>query len=235
MLITYHNAKADLNVLETALKTFRWEVLRPEQMAGRRATCKVENFVHFCEMLQVEHDRVFVADADLYFVGDPFKAFDEFGPFDVGLTTRGYKFWAPINGGVMYFRINLKTICFLQEHLRQVHNPTWEIYTKYRWKWGHVKYGADWTVGQDYLNCVWANRDYWNGNGFKITDCTKKYNFCPATEKWGRKKAKHLVAERIKTGQIVTAHLKSGLKEMIYDGTLPDAVTRWPKGAIRWK
>lgn len=81
-----------------------FHIVKPEQMVNRRAACKVETFCDFICSETDNFDEILVADADLLFLSDPFKAFKEYDINDVGLTTRDYKHWSPVNGGVMFFK-----------------------------------------------------------------------------------------------------------------------------------
>lgn len=226
-------------------------------MAGHRAGDKVDWFADYITKVCEDGDQIIVADIDLYFLGDPFDGFDDAGldgfASSVGITTRGYDFWCPINGGMFYFVADVDTRAFLAEHVRIMHLP-WEQqlvefprFAKWRRHWGHVKHGLDWAIGQDYMACRWmeqcdkntheeaASGDGPAGVDTLMVDVTNKYNFCPATEKWGRNWCKRRMLQAMAEGDKVVLHLKSSLKEMLYDGTLPLAVTRHERGKLKWK
>jgi len=222
------DAPLSLQVEWAQIYDLYWRNVPRGQMLNRRATCKIECMVEFCFGLEPEGE-VLIADADLYFLSDPFKPFEV--DFDLGLTSRGYKYWAHINGGVIYLRPTLKTREFLCEHVNQVLSPTWEVYVEYRKHYGHVQYGLDWTVGQDYLNCVWNHQKDFDLN---IVDLTCRYNYCPAYDVFGENAFK-MILSAYQQKLVTTLHLKSELKKLIYDNVFEDAVTRHKRGKMRWK
>lgn len=270
IMMVYHEP-ADRNALETTLHTLRLhnkdcrvEILTDncprdimaeftrrygvdwydcDDMKGKRAATKVD---WFCETIRAMPDgwQVIVADVDLYFLGDPFEAFVEYPDMEVGITSRGYDFWCPINGGMFFFRASDWVAKFLEYHQRIIHLPMvqqmaeFPAYAKWRQRWNHVRWGLDWTVGQDFFAVLWNNKTAGLTTGFTtmLTDVTNKYNFCPATEKWGRKWCKNRLVQAMNDDKDkVVLHLKSSLKEMLYDGTLPEAITRHERGRLKWK
>ena len=210
------------------------------KIEGRRSVCKVECFTDYILRLRFpipeEEYIIAVLDADLFFLRDAFDVLDYVNIKDIGLTSRGHPYWCDINGGVIFFRKNLnnalKIDAFVQEHRRQSENPTWEFYKEYQKKYNHTRFGQDWTRGQDYLNCVWLNRDSFD---IDIKDVTNFFNYCPACDFYGTNNAKRLIIDAYKNKTKAVLHLKSELKELIYEDVFEEAVTSHKKGKIRWR
>ncbi|HDY90358.1 MAG TPA: hypothetical protein ENH82_19845, partial [bacterium] len=219
-----------------SLYAIDWRLLEPKQMNRRRAAYKVENFCDFADETQIG-DQVLVADADLYFMGDPFKAFDD--SFDLGLTLRGYEHWAPINGGVIYYRISRNIRRFLTHHKREVLHPDLPAYIAYRKKHNHERFGLDWSVGQDFLNVCWDVKNHCEDEfDIKIAGLLNIYNFCPAVDLVGEEQAKAQILRAYHTKAVTTLHLKSDLKSLIYDNVFEDAITTYPRpldADLKWK
>lgn len=248
----YH--RVDDNMFETAIKTLRrhsscwitvasdnvpddmksyfskqydvhWVDVPRDRMKGRRAACKIEVLNEFVAKLSGE-DRVFVSDVDVYFMGNPFTAF---GDFDVGLTTRGYKYYFPINAGVFCLVCNDNTKEWLRWHVDEVFDPKWILYKNLNRR-HRQRFGLDWAVGQDFLIACWEARDQLK---YDIVDVGPRYNYCPPSDKWfGRAFEAIRTAYRDKTH--VVLHLKGQLKKILYEGLFEDAVTRYSKAGHDW-
>lgn len=219
------------------LQTLRTEIITvpAKQMCKRRATCKIEVFRDVVYDYCNPGDELLVSDVDVVFQSNPFHAFEEHPSMDVGLTTRGYSHLFPINAGEFCLRINTQTYAWTNWHLLQVHAPSWPPYVTLRQRYNHTRYGPDWTVGQDFLIANWLNKDIVRKiYDVRIEDIGCKYNYCPATDTMGAK-ARELIRAATENPDIVTIHLKSSLKDMIYDAQVfPKAVLRHPKGKLAW-
>jgi len=255
-ILVYH--EIDNNVFETCLKTLRnvsdcnlivfsdcsnidlvkewsrkykidWRSFSSEEVHNKRAACKVKYTNNFSCLLD-ENSKVIIADVDLYFVSNPFESFTEKN-FDMGVTTRAYHEIFPINGGVYFYRINEKVKKFLQFFTNQVFCFSWDKYAGYRKKFDHEKFGLDWTVGQDFLNCIWLyKKEIFEKFEIVIEDLGPKYNFCLVDSKEARK----TIVEKFNKKEAAILHLKSQFKEMVYSGELPNCVTKYPRCGWNW-
>jgi len=208
-----------------------WIVLSPAVVSGRRAACKIETLNDFIQGFSGE-DRVLVSDVDMYFLGNPFTAFKEF-EFDVGLTTRGYEYYFPINGGVFCLVCNEKTKEWLKWHVSEIHNMTWSPYIGLN-KRHHQRFGLDWAKGQDFLIACWQEREWIKKTkGIVIEDVGNKYNYCPPSDKW-KQKAFEAIRKAYREKSVVALHLKSTLKDMLYEGLFEDAVMKYPRCSSDW-
>jgi hypothetical protein len=209
-----------------------WLDVPVSKMRRRRAACKVSELDAFVNRLP-EGDRILVTDADVYFRSNPMMAFTEMDGDDLGLTTRGYDHMFPINGGIFYIQVNQKMKDWIRWHRKEVFNPQWEVYRRIRKRYNHHHFGLDWSVGQDFLVANWEARDeVFALRGVRIGDVGPRYNYCPATDTMGER-AYEMVRECLKEDEVVTVHLKSDLKSMIYDGTFPNTI-RYPRGNLQW-
>lgn len=202
-----------------------------DRVNNRRMACKIECVWDYCRTLPVGTE-VLVADVDLYFLRDPFAVFKIFPTMDIGVTTRFYSYWAAINGGVVYYRINKATWYFLKVFTEDTSQPVWLRFVEFRKKHRHERFGTDWFVDQDYLCVAWANKDLFDAD---IVDVGPLYNYCPARDVFGIDKAKAMVAEAYQAGTVQTLHLKDNIKELVYEGVFEHAVTKYPKGRMRWR
>jgi hypothetical protein len=254
--MVYH--RADDNMFETCLKTLRnhstcnivvatdnvaeesrlnlsreygvqWIVMDSELMENRRAACKLEQLELFVKTLK-EGDSILVSDVDIYFLADPFTAI---GDFDIGLTTRGYEYYFPINGGVFYIVCNERSMEWLRWHVAEIHEMTWLPYVVYSYN-HRTRFGLDWAVGQDFLVACWEERDWIEREkGIRIVDVGPRYNYCPPSDKWGLK-AFEAIRKAYRDKSVVALHLKSTLKDILYEGLFPDAVTKHPRCSNDW-
>lgn len=252
VLYVYH--PSDLNMLETSINSLRkvsdckiqlftddelpsdfmernkdlWiHIDIKNAMVGRRALYKVERYCEYA--IQNPIEDIIVADVDTLFLSDPFKAFCE-KEFDIGLTTRGYEYHFPINAGMIYLRHGENKNRFLNWHVFECSNPDWLPYVSWRKKWGHEKYGSDWTVGQDFLNVAWMHRDSVEETQvLKIDDVGPTYNYCPARDVFTEDVAIKMILDAYASKAASVLHLKSSLKRLLYEGVFDEAVIHYPK------
>ena len=190
---------------------------------GRRALSKIEFVNSIFNSDVCITDRIMVADVDTLFLSDPFVAFDE-KSFDVGLTTRCHEYYFPINAGVFFLQASVRVSNFINWHLTESQVPVWAPYIEYRQKFNHERFGHDWTVGQDFLNVVWQNREHVQVEfGIKIEDVGYKYNYCPNLDVYGEA-ACVMIREAYERKLYSVLHLKSGLKRLLYDGVFEEGV-----------
>lgn len=254
----YH--RRDDNVLETSLKSLRsvsdcriviasdgvtqafqehcektygvrWDIVPPEQMTNRRATCKMERLLALVNSFP-DGAQVLVADADTYFLRDPFEPFSDH-QMDVGLTARGYEHWAPINGGIFYLRIGPSVQRWMTCCVNEILDPRWQPFVDWRQRWGHETNGFDWWVDQDFLNACWGHHGEIESRfGIHLVDVGPAYNFCPTVE--ADPAAKETVLRAYREKSVAVLHLKSDLKDLIYAGVFEHAVTHHEKGGTCW-
>ncbi len=188
-----------------------WRVVPRDEIVGKRCLCKmkcVEDCVH-----QLQNgDRLLVSDVDVYFLDDPFTAFDKLD-FDVGVTRRLHSYKFPVNVGIFYVLINPETRNLFGEDF-------WKHADKHPDEW-------DWFVDQTYACFLWETG--------RATDVGWEYNFCPNTDVFGIKLASDMVRRAYESKAVKTLHLKSELKLSLYDGFLEDAVTKHCSGKWNWK
>ena len=211
-----------------------WINVPSKQMQNRRATCKIELLKGFIDGLE-DGDRVVVSDVDVYYKGDPFTAFEEHPKLDLGLTTRGYAYAFPINGGMFFIAVSDVMRDWAAWHVREIHNPVWPPYVSIRRKWKHERFGLDWTVGQDFLIANWEARDaVLHERKVNVVDVGPHYNYCPPTDLLGPE-AFTRIRDALADNTTVVLHLKSDLKRMIYEKDLfPNVSLRHPVGNLAW-
>ncbi|GAH01828.1 unnamed protein product [marine sediment metagenome] len=109
-------------------------------------------------------------------------------------------------------------------------NPQWDVFVKYRKKFGHERFGLDWWIEQDFLNCLWIKRKFvLEKRKVLIKNVTNKYNYCPARDFLGEEEACRLIKIAYAERSVCVLHLKSSLKRMIYEGIFEEAVINYPK------
>jgi len=212
----------------------QWILVPFSQMQKRRATCKIECLEEAVHEMP-EGAQVLVSDVDVYYLKDPFRAFDIHTQMDLGLTTRGYQHLFPINAGIFYLHIQKSLREWLLWHRQQILRPTWEPYVQLRHTYHHERYGLDWSVGQDFLIANWLHRsEVFQERLVRIEDVGAQYNYCPPTDTMGAA-AFEMVRRVLRDQTVNTIHLKSDLKRMIYEpGLFPHACLRYAKGVVSW-
>lgn len=231
IIVVTDNVPLNMRGIFSSKYDIHWIVLSPSVVSGMRAACKIETLEDFVQGLSSK-DKILVSDVDMYFLANPFTAFKEF-EFDVGLTTRGYECYFPINGGVFYLVGNEKTKEWLRWHVSEIHNMTWPPYRALNAR-HRQRFGLDWAVGQDFLIACWQEREWIKRTkGIAIEDVGCKYNYCPPSNKWGQK-AFEAVRKAYREKSMVTLHLKSTLKDILYEGLFEDAVTKYPRCSSDW-
>lgn len=204
-----------------------WITSPTEMIQGRRALFKVQSYCSF-GIKDRKYENVMVADVDILFLRDPFEVFKG-DLWDIGLTGRGYEYHFPINAGIIFYRTWDRVRKFLEWHSEECESPKWDFYKDWRVKHNHVRFGPDWTVGQDFLNCCWIKRDdLMLRDGLIIVDVGSSYNYCPARDLFGVQKCKDMIREEYLEGEVSVLHLKSSLKGMIYEGCFKEAIIRHP-------
>lgn len=174
--------------------------------------------------------RVISADGDLYFLRDPFQAFTKefrgLDNFDIGVTTRCEPYKYPINGGMIFFSVNDQVKDFLRFLIEQVYEMTDPDLISYQKRFGHDKQGnpADWYIDQDMWNVAYLGDDRLKEHyDVKITDVGCTFNFAPHSdgtpEQIAAGKAKLMRAYHDESVHVL--HLKSRLKELVFEGLLP--------------
>lgn len=203
----------------------RWVNVPKKEVEGRRALCKIEQLDRLIKQLR-HGDRLMVADCDLYFLDDPFKAFEK--DFDMAVTTRCHEYRWPINGGVFFLRVNNKTRRIVDFYLRQCREPSWPPLLEFR---KGRTYTPDWEIGQDFLCTAWNERGNLEQD---IIDVGPEYNYCPNTDVYGVDRARQLIECAYKFKTVKVLHLKSQLKLSIYDGYMEKAITKRCNGRWNW-
>jgi hypothetical protein len=199
----------------------KWVRVPKEQVRGRRALCKIEQLVKVVSNMK-KGDRLIVADVDMYYLDDPFKAFEK--EFDMAVTTRFHQYRWPVNGGIFFFRINKHSRSFIDFYLMQCREPSWEPLLKFM-KDIKRPYTPDWEIGQNFLCAAYFERGS-KARALKLIDVGPEYNFCPNTDVFGIKKAREMIEQVYKQKAVKVLHLKSELKMCIYDGYMEDAITQ---------
>lgn len=193
------------------------QFVTPEELDIGRMGSKVITQYRFMQNLP-NGSKIISADCDLYYCGSPFNAFGEFD-FDIGLTGRPQTYHYPINAGVVMFRLNDAVKQFLMFAVNQVYERTWDKFKQYQNRFNHR--GNDWYVDQDFWCTCWENREWINAMfGVNIVDIGHKYNFCPHADGNNTIVGKGLLMEAYEHGLATVLHLKSRLKELLYDGSL---------------
>ena len=231
----YFNAVND-DMFETFLRTFRrvsgallqvytdtpkkkWENdyqvefvrVKPEEYRNKRCLCRMECVQHCLSRLK-DGDRLVCSDVDVYYLDDPFTAFDKLY-FDIGVTRRFHPYKVPINSGQFFIRANPTTryifdgelVDFARKH------PEWH----------------DWYLDQEFLIDLWRKGD--------AVDVGWEYNFCPNTDVFGVEMAQGMIRRAYGSRSVKVLHLKSELMLCLYNGYMEDAVTKNPCGSWNWK
>lgn len=202
-----------------------------EELAIGRMGSKVLTQYRFMQSLP-DGSRVISADCDLHYMADPFTAFDigkepadrplgDYGNWDIAVTTRPYEYHYPVNGGVVFFKMNKRVRNLLDYLMAEIYDRTWFELIQYQRNHGHT--GNDWYIDQDIWCCCWLYKNLIKDRfGVTIIDAGSKYNYCPhcdgdeATILAGKRQ----LMEAYENKSAVILHLKSRLKELLFDGEL---------------
>ena len=189
--------------------------LAPEAYQGQRCYSKMLCAHNFLVGLP-PNSRTIFCDVDLYFLADPFTAFDRLGPTDdLGITTRICSYKHMVNSG---FWISKNTSA-MQDVLGQQ-------FGKYAIENQQYK---DWFIDQLYLNHLWLRKEKY------LVDIGYQYNFCPNTDVFGVELAQDMIRRAYECRAVKVLHLKSELKMLVYEGFLKYAVTKRPNGIWNWQ
>ena len=211
-----------------------WVNVPKDEVKGRRALCKIERLQKIVRQLR-NGDRLMVADVDLYFLDDPFKAFER--DFDFAVTTRCHPYRWPVNGGVFFVRVNKNTRNLIDFYRHECFFPSWPPLLEFRKQRKAGPYTPDWEIGQDFLCAVWLNKDKHDicvDKDLTIMDVGPEYNYCPNTDVFGTERAREMIKAAYHGDAIKVLHLKSELKLCIYDGYMEDAITKRCNGSWNW-
>ena len=212
----------------TKRKVLTQYVTPDERKIGRMGSKVLTQYRFICGL--PNGSRVISADGDLYFLRDPFAAFtEEFrgsGDFDIGVTTRCEPYKYPINGGMVFFRVNNQVKDFLRFLIGQIYDRTDPDLISYEKRFGHDKQENhnEWYVDQNMWNVAYLDDDRMKNNfGIKTTDVGCTFNFAPhadgTREQIAAGKAKLMQAYHDESVHVL--HLKSRLKELVFEGLLP--------------
>lgn len=199
-----------------------------EELAIGRMGSKVLTQYRFMQGLP-DGSRIISADCDLHYMADPFEAFDtealdaisEPYEWDIAVTTRPYEYHYPINGGVVFFKMNKRVRNLLDYLTAEVYDRTWFELIQYQRNHGHK--GNDWYIDQDIWCCCWLYKKLIKDRfGVNIIDVGPKYNFCPHSDgdTTSAMVGKMQLLEAYNSKSASVLHLKSRLKECLFDGDL---------------
>jgi len=188
----------------------------PEEVEIGRAGSKIITHFRFINGLP-EGSKVISADADLYYLKDPFIAFEQ--DFDIAVTTRPEKYHYPINQGMVMFRTSKKLNYFLDFLMSQIFERTWPELIQWQKRFNHQ--GNDWCIGQDMMCVAWLCRDEIQKRfNVKIVDIGSYWNFCPHADGAQTEQGKQKLMDAYNNKSVAVLHLKSRLKELLLDGLL---------------
>lgn len=188
----------------------------PAEIKIGRAGSKIITHFRFIKGLP-NNSKVISMDADLYFLKNPFEAFEM--DFDVAVTTRPEPYHYPINQGVVMIKVNDKVRNFLDYLSGQIFDRTWPELIEWQKRFGHT--GNDWCIGQDLMCVAYVHKDYiWRLFGVKIVDIGPQFNFCPHADGEATEQGKAKLMQAYNMKSVHVLHLKSRLKELLYEGKL---------------
>jgi len=193
----------------------------PEELVLGRMGSKMLTQYRFINSLR-SGSRVISADADLHFLSDPYKAFpiQSFKKtWDIGVTTRSYPYHYPINGGVVMFNVSNKLKQFLNFAISQIYSPTWQPLVKWLHDCKHE--GTDWYIDQDFWCAAFLNKEeVLKKFDIVIDDIGPYYNYCPHADGLQTVNGKEDLMLAYRTKSVAVLHLKSRLKELLFDGSI---------------
>lgn len=193
-----------------------WFRLPDDKVKNRRCLANVECIQKMMDTLS-DGDRLIVSDIDVYFLDDPFSAFDKC-KFDLGVTLRLHSYQFPVNAGLCFINVNKNSRFLFGDKFRDSLKKICE----------HDN-NMDWWVDQRYLNYLFQNKIE------GVVDVGWEYNFCPGTDVLGIKLASDMIRRAYESRSVKVLHLKSELKMCIYDGYMEDAVNENPTGRWNWQ
>ena len=197
--------------IAAGMKNVHWKVVDADLMYNRLMLFKVESLYRLVDSVLSDNTQVLCVDTDTYFMADPFQAFMQ--SFDVGFTSRHYRYQYPINAGVVFVRVNPASRYFLKYAVKQIVNPTWPAYVQWRKRFNRT--GVDWYVDQDFYSVAYLNRC---SMAVDIKDVGSRFNFCPHADGETTEQGKQEMRDAYKAGDAVVLHLKSRLKELVTEG-----------------
>jgi hypothetical protein len=188
--------------------------VKPEFYKGRRCLARMECVARTLNNLE-DGDRMVGSDVDVYYLDDPFTAFDKVD-FHIGVTRRCHEYKIPINSGQFFV--------WALPWTRFVFSKELSKFTK-----EHPEH-HDWYFDQNFLIYLWEHY-----KGIRIGDVGWEYNYCPNTDYFGIEKARGMIKRAYESNSVKVLHLKSELMLELYSGYLKDAVTKNPSGSWNWK
>lgn len=176
--------------------------------------------------------KVISADADLHFLKDPFEAFKPYiysktqdQKFDIVVTTRPYQYKYPINAGVVMFNVNDRVRRFLTFVMSQLYDLTWQPLIDFQKKFGHT--GTDWYIDQDLWCAVYLNRqEILERFDVLVDDIGPSMNYCPHADGDSTEQGKQQLMQAYNEKSVHVLHLKSRLKELLFEGKLNESDNR---------
>ncbi|KKN75717.1 hypothetical protein LCGC14_0378210 [marine sediment metagenome] len=197
------------------------QFVTPDERAIGRMGSKVLTCYRFVCGLP-NGSKVLMSDADMYFMRDPMKAFN--ADFDLGVTTRPEPYYYPLNAGIIFMRVTDQLKDYLRFVIENIYTASWPELVSYQKRFGHDPGDKDWNFDQDALCVTYLFADQMKERfGINVVDVGPKYNWCPHSdgtwEQIASGKAKLLRAYHDES--VVVLHLKSKLRELVFEGLLP--------------
>lgn len=258
--LAFYWNRVDDNVFETFCKTFRrhhpdallqvhtdnqragfqvgisekyginWVIEDPKKVQGCRMLRKLE-IIKFVVNNWESFEHFLIADIDLYFLRPVFNEIRGFD-YDISLTSRLYRYYRRINGGLWAMRFSPKLISLFSALFPDGREPN---ISKELFKTTSVQW-PDWHIDQDLLCHLWTNRQKLERDfGVKIGDIGPTYNWMLGSDVFGFDIARDAMRKVYEGKYASVLHLKGPLKKCIYEGWLEDAVTCHEKGGADWQ
>jgi len=190
--------------------------VKDSEWDGRRLLCKLEQFNLLVQSFnRIPIPQVIMGDTDIFFMANPFRAFKKMSVAGaaVGLTTRIYKFYTPINEGMVFYFVNGAVCQYISWMIEQIKNPTWWPYLEVR----SDRNNSDWNCGQDFLHALYKNGAIVGDKfKFKSIDVGPEYNYFAGCGVLGDDDAVFLMKHAIENKVAPVLHFKGDrLKKMI--------------------
>jgi len=184
-----------------------------DEWNNRRLLCKLEQLNLIVQKQPIRlpgKTKIIMGDTDIFFMDDPFKAFSN---FDIGLTTRIYKFYTPINEGMVFYKVNDRVKQFIPWMIDQIKNPTWWPYLEVR----SERDNLDWNCGQDFIHAIYRNDALMKQMfSLEIEDVGPQWNYFAGCGVLGNDDAVFLMKHAIENKVAPVLHFKGDrLKKMI--------------------